>query len=120
MLMFRGSRACDGIFSCQPSCLPPHSSWTLLQSLPISFRMTYEEANPYKKSDLVFYMDLPPHTSYERILARIEAESRMSEAEGKKVDRRKFHHMHETPETLAFLQEQFEDVIPYARDELGL
>ncbi len=65
-------------------------------------------------------MDLPPHTSYERILARIEAESRMSEAEGKKVDRRKFHHMHETPETLAFLQEQFEDVIPYARDELGL
>ena len=54
-------------------------------------------------SDMVFYFDVDPLVAYERILQRIEREQMY----GTK-DRAKWPHMHENPDDLKFLQEQFE------------
>jgi len=55
------------------------------------------------RSDKVFYFDVDPNIAYERILQRIDREKKY----GAK-NRAKWSHMHENPDDLKFLQEQFE------------
>lgn len=55
--------------------------------------------------DLIFYMDIDPSLAYERILTRIEKEKNGAK------HRKKWAHMHENPEGLNFLKDQFEIAI---------
>jgi len=115
----------DFLLSCRDTILDPivYSSYyfPFTQDWPLKARA---EMLPLfgsgKHSDLVFYMDLDSETAYKRIMERMETEARLDGDSNQQIDRRKYHDLHETPENLAFLRAQFEEIVPFAKEEVGL
>jgi len=76
---------------------------TLGKLSPLSRSMLFSFLIQTQRTDVIFYFDIDPAVAHERITKRIEKEKKAGV-----VNRKKFHHMHETPEGLKFLREQYE------------